>query len=180
MNTVDLMGMTALHSAVVRGHVTAVQLPLENGADVQMWDGDGRAALQLVEMTGDRRMAQLLVQHGVEINASSGDGSGRSPFHYAAILGHCAVVELFMQCFADLDARDARKMTVAQTAAASGYHGSVRLVLGTDDKGEIAMATAVRRVHASLVRVEMARARKEVRDLLLMDNIFDRFQRLKE
>lgn len=103
VDTTDRRGCTALHSAVLRGHTSTVSMLLEQGADVQ---------LRNAAITGHTGIPEALVDHGAGMSVRSGAVYGRSPFHYAAMLGHVAVAELFMQRFADLDARDSLRSTL--------------------------------------------------------------------
>ena len=48
-------------------------------------------------------LAQMLLAHGVDVNAASGTEMGEAPLHQAALMGHCSLIVLFLEAQAQPD-----------------------------------------------------------------------------
>lgn len=117
INNWDKHGGTALHSAVICGSTTAVAVLLRHGADPKIKNRDGWAALHPGAITGNLLIAGLLLDYGASVATRSSSLFQKSPLHYAVLLRHVALVELFLAHGADVNGADDMGMTVAQKAA---------------------------------------------------------------
>lgn len=78
-----------LHIAITRGHISAVRLLLDRGADPNAVDGTGSTALHAAVRGGHHTMVRDLLRYSA--NTSMVDAAGWLPLHYAAETGdeHC-------------------------------------------------------------------------------------------
>jgi ankyrin repeat protein len=89
---------TALWRAALGGHVLAVKLLLDSGANVHAWSDE---ALHRASQSGHTAVVQLLLQHGANVHA--GDDLA---LWMASLGGHTAVVQLLLQHGANVHAGD--------------------------------------------------------------------------
>ncbi|WEW59774.1 hypothetical protein PRK78_005254 [Emydomyces testavorans] len=82
---------------------------LENSADVDIQDQEGRTPIHLAVLGDDERMIGALARASMNCNVL--DGDGYTPLHVAAILRKCGIIEELIQNGADVNARDARGNT---------------------------------------------------------------------
>ncbi|KAJ1322975.1 ankyrin repeat domain-containing protein 50 [Microdochium nivale] len=121
-------GKTPLLNALEAGHGSVALLLQRRGADCEASDACGERALHKVAKTGDDYFARLLLRkHHVEIDAR--DGQGATPLILAAASGHIDIVQMLLQCGADMEARDATGRTPLIGAAIQGHFGTVRALL---------------------------------------------------
>jgi hypothetical protein len=78
----------------------------------------GQTPLAGVAYKGYLEIAQLLLQHGANVEGASPDG--KTPLMMAAMFNRCAIVTLFLEHGARLDAVDSRGMTALSLAASMG------------------------------------------------------------
>ncbi|KAH7129683.1 putative kinesin, partial [Dactylonectria estremocensis] len=90
----------ALLAAVRKDCVTAAEVLLAAGADVNVKDQKGRTPLSWAAEQGNEAIARLLVEAGADKEAKDGHG-GRGPLHYAAEQGHEAIARLLVEAGAD-------------------------------------------------------------------------------
>ncbi len=69
-------GYTALHEAVYRGNEVMINFLLDNGADIESKDNNGRTPLMTAVSVynGNRRVIVLLLSRGADINSKNNDG----------------------------------------------------------------------------------------------------------
>jgi RNA polymerase sigma factor (sigma-70 family) len=67
----------------------------------------GRTPLHEAAVRGEAAIGQLLIEHGADVNARSGDHEA-TPLHAAACCGHREIVDLLLAAGADRSARDSR------------------------------------------------------------------------
>jgi ankyrin repeat protein len=96
----DALGHTALHCAVVGGHVETVRLLLERGAPPDARDKRGNTPLALIQDSPE--VARLLVDHGADPNADLG---GWTVMFYLAMFQSPEVLAPLLDAGGDLRAK---------------------------------------------------------------------------
>jgi Ankyrin repeats (3 copies)/Ankyrin repeat len=115
INAINILGQTPLHLAAENGNGDAVQLLLDNGAEVDAVAIDsGCTALHYAASLGHVDLCELLVRHGANPDAQT--VSLETPLHLAVASGHSKVVALLLKYHARLDIRDKNGMTPLQQA----------------------------------------------------------------
>jgi ankyrin repeat protein len=89
---------TPLHEAVQRGHVGAVTMLLEFGADASMEDETSRLALNIAIEIDNSEIVRILLQNYPEAVLAKIDDS-RSPFHQAAFTGNLRIMWILLDCW---------------------------------------------------------------------------------
>ncbi len=99
-----------LHEAVDKGDIREVQTLLERGVDIDAKNEEGWAALHLVVLGEDVKMAQLLIEQGasLEIAATS---HGQTPLHMAVLRGREEMMRLLIEAGVEVDKGDATGCT---------------------------------------------------------------------
>jgi ankyrin repeat protein len=113
----------------MRGDREAVRALLQQGADVNMAQGDGMTALHWAAERGDAAMAEMLLYAGASVKATTRIGDYR-PLHLAAKSGSAPIIELMIKSGADVDAVTSNSgATALHFAAASGSAEAVTALL---------------------------------------------------
>jgi hypothetical protein len=123
-------GDTPLLRAAERGHLEAVRLLLEKGADIESQGSNCNTSLRLASRRGHAAVVQLLLEKGG--NNESKDDGGWTPLCYAACYGYEPVVRLLVEKGANLEAKTNRGQTALSLAARAGRVEVVRYLI---DKG---------------------------------------------
>ncbi|KAE8149222.1 hypothetical protein BDV25DRAFT_156708 [Aspergillus avenaceus] len=76
---------TPLHISITRGHLSAVRLLLDRGADPNAVDGAGSTVLHTAVQSGHHAIVRELLRHHAD--PTSVDAAGWQPLHYAADSG---------------------------------------------------------------------------------------------
>ena len=98
---------------------------LAAGADVNTRQaGSGKAALHWAAERGHEACAQLLLQHGAEVDARTREGW--SALFFAARMGHTHVIRLLRGAGARMDMLDTDRDSPRDIAASHGHHAAVR------------------------------------------------------
>ncbi|MQL97047.1 hypothetical protein Taro_029734 [Colocasia esculenta] len=90
----DQYGMTALHSAAVKGHRDVVRLLAEFGAELECQDVEGHTPLHLAVEGGCVDTVEALIDLGADVNAKSRRGA--TPLYMARSMGYDAVSQLLV------------------------------------------------------------------------------------
>lgn len=80
-------GGTALHAAVIRGHVDIIKTLLDHGADPNRGDFRRVTPLHSASAQGDVKVVELLICHEVAVNARDAM-EGKTPIEWAQMTGH--------------------------------------------------------------------------------------------
>jgi hypothetical protein len=122
---------TPLHVASYMGHMGAVRVLLEHGADVEgeasLPYGLRRRPLHLASDYGRMEVVQLLLQHNAEVNART--DFLLTPLHLASSRGHLDVAQLLLKHNANINLRSKVDDTPIRLASQNGCLGVVRLLL---------------------------------------------------
>ncbi|KAF7631425.1 ankyrin repeat containing protein [Aspergillus flavus] len=86
---------TPLHISVSRGHLTAVRLLLDGGADPNAIDGEGSTVLHTAVRSGHHIIVRELLRYGADPSAV--DAAGWLPLHYAAEAGDENCLRVLLQ-----------------------------------------------------------------------------------
>ena len=122
----DKEGYAALHHAVSKKHVDAVEVLLELDADVNQAGPSSKSALALAAEVGSTDLIKLLISRGAKID--SRDKRKRTPLLLAVRAGRTAACSVLLRYGADPDAVDSSGNAVAHYAAAFGQAGCIRLL----------------------------------------------------
>jgi ankyrin repeat protein len=92
-----ISGTNAVHHAVGLGNIAAIKVFFQYGADVNERIAAQRGMTLLhwaIECNQNRELLELLIQHGADLRAVSGDGL--TPFRRAVCCGHQTAMELLI------------------------------------------------------------------------------------
>ena len=110
-------GSTPLMLAAQYNYVNCVDLLLKEGADVNICDDEGNAAL--LKAADKFESLKLLIQAGADVNVTN--DSKRSALMVALWEGHDKCVELLIEAGADVNHHDTDGSTMLMQAAQYGY-----------------------------------------------------------
>jgi YD repeat-containing protein len=143
--------------AAKSGDLNAVKTAIEQGADVNAKDSDGRAATVLASREGHAEVVRLLLSKGVPVDTK--DNEGWTALMWAAELGHIDVVKLLLGSGASVNARNHAGGAALMPAALQGHTEVVRLLLskGADVNAEASDGTTALMAVAGKGGADMAR-----------------------
>lgn len=133
IDKVDDTGMTALFSAVLRGHDSAVQLLLQNGANPNIESKIGWTPLLLAAVSGNAPVTGALLMNGAAVDAVPSGYSSQNAMHHAAAFGHLAVVDVLLAMGCDRGARDLYGVDAVRCAGHFERMDVVRRLLGVGE-----------------------------------------------
>jgi len=120
-------GWTLLHYFSDQGHILAVQLLLEKGADIEGDSKGAGTALNCAAMRGHADVVRILLDQGAEMNTR--DLFGRTPLIQASRWGHENVVEALLEHGADFGAGDDEGKTAWDRTMECEWGSGVRSLL---------------------------------------------------
>ncbi|XP_076683796.1 uncharacterized protein LOC143376905 [Andrena cerasifolii] len=121
-----------MHAAVKNGYLELVQELLNHGTDANeicdSWGGEGFIPLHVAIGSGEKVVAELLLNYGADVNGK--DVNGETPLHSASDCGYEKIVELLLQRGAKINAITKHdSMTPLHIAAARGELETVKVLL---------------------------------------------------
>uniref|UniRef100_A0A8C4LWW1 Ankyrin 1 n=1 Tax=Equus asinus asinus TaxID=83772 RepID=A0A8C4LWW1_EQUAS len=124
-NAESVQGVTPLHLAAQEGHAEMVALLLSRQANGNLGNKSGLTPLHLVAQEGHVPVADMLIKHGVKVDATTrkwGKGSvGCGPLHQAAQQGHTDIVTLLLKHGASPNEVSSNGTTPLAIATRLGY-----------------------------------------------------------
>uniref|UniRef100_A0A2K6FVW8 Ankyrin repeat and death domain containing 1A n=1 Tax=Propithecus coquereli TaxID=379532 RepID=A0A2K6FVW8_PROCO len=123
-------GLTLLHCAAQRGHVSVLVFIMEDLEDMALDHADklGRTAFHRAAEHGQLDALDFLVGSGCDHSVK--DKEGNTALHLAAGRGHVVVLQQLVDFGLDLEERNAEGLTALHAAAEGIHPGCVRLLLG--------------------------------------------------
>jgi ankyrin repeat protein len=118
---------TAMHFAVIQGHIEIVKQLLDASANPNITDKDGYTPLSFAASEGEKDILQLLLDRGAKIDLANNDGL--TPLHVAAIQGQDEIVKILLKESKALDARDKNGFTALHYAAETEHADVVDTLL---------------------------------------------------
>ncbi|MDI9273485.1 ankyrin repeat domain-containing protein [Stenotrophomonas sp. PFBMAA-4] len=116
-----------LRDAATRGDADAVRVALEDGADLESRDGQGRTALLLATHGNNLDAARELIEAGADVNAK--DALQDSAYLYAGARGLDDILALTLAHGADVRSTNRYGGTALIPAAERGHVATVRTLL---------------------------------------------------
>ena len=154
-------GWTPLHTAVEGGHKEIAELLIDNGADVNAMDKDGRTPLHFASAKGHKEIAELLIAEGADVNViiQSGSFQEMTPLDMATDKNRTETEDLLRkhggktgeELDALFDAAKTGNVTDAKKAIADDLDVNAR-----DDEGMTPLLYAVWEGHREIVELLLA------------------------
>ena len=144
-------GWGPVHYACSIGNISLVKLFSDSGADINQLLPCG-TPLQISSACGHLRIVELLLSHGVHVNAQ--DDCGCSALHYAAQHGHVEVTSALLSASAEVNLRQANGASSLYLATYFGRNKVAEVLLRSNSRfttAELAVAKQTENWH--LVRI---------------------------
>jgi ankyrin repeat protein len=118
---------TPLHAASDRGHINAVRVLLDHGADINARIHDGPTLLRLASYDRNPEVVQLLLEISAALNPNTGSGLSR-PLCLASRWGHLEVVRLLLDHGAEVNFQEEGNWSPYEVAKRHRQHDVARLL----------------------------------------------------
>ncbi|TMW58628.1 hypothetical protein Poli38472_010187 [Pythium oligandrum] len=119
--------LTPLHFAADKDSRNAAVFLVENGADVNAPDKNGRTPLHSAASSDSSEVAKFLLENGAEVDAVN--KLGETPLHYSATSNRGVVADVLLKKGASVNVKSKRGRTPLHEAAAQCRGRLVRLLL---------------------------------------------------
>jgi len=146
--------VSTIQMAAYMGDLAKAKSFIENGVSVNAEDGYGLTPLHAAAATGQKDVAEFLVNKGARVSADAGTEGPGTPLHYAIDGGSKEVAELLVNKGAIVNAKNRDGETPLHLTARAGYEGLVRLLLARgadvnakDEDGETPLHFAAENGH---------------------------------
>lgn len=117
-----------MYLAVSKGQDKDVLRLIQEGADINARDQEGRTFLMWASMGGHERIARILIDAGADIHVS--DMNGVTALMQASARGYDAIVQMLIQAGADVHATSNRhEITSLLMASAKGHEEIVKILI---------------------------------------------------
>ena len=108
-----------LHCAALEGHKDALQMLLNNGANVNIVDNKKNTALHYAASRGHCSVIEELL--GSKANVNVKGSLGKTPLHWTAVNGHKDAMKMLLNNGADVISKDDKNQTVLHFAVDGGH-----------------------------------------------------------
>ena len=119
VNTQNNFGLSPLHYAAAGGHEEALELLLEQGAEINATSNQGLTPLFMAARTGRSEVVELLSKRR-GINMERGDEMNHSPLFIAVMNGHIPVFETLLKSGADIHSKNKHGLTPLHATSKQG------------------------------------------------------------
>ncbi|CAH3195151.1 unnamed protein product, partial [Porites evermanni] len=119
VNQLDKSGRTALHNAILGGHVNIVEILLEAGADITLLDRSQEAPLHTAVRTGNENLVKAFLSRE-DCNPDITGKASQTPLHIAAKMDKVSICKVLIDHGASPDCRDDEEMTPLTRAVEQG------------------------------------------------------------
>ncbi|KAK4141642.1 ankyrin repeat-containing domain protein [Dichotomopilus funicola] len=147
VNVANRQGATALHAAVIRGHLGVVDILLRAGANPDLADEVGDTPLHEAARRGHHQITERLVKgsehSGAVASLNLFNTFGITPLHRAVLNGWSWTVRVLLEAGADPNLVDGDGDTALEAAIASGTYNVVEVLLQLNETNETAEAIDV-------------------------------------
>ena len=124
----DVDGTTPLHSAIIVGNVAAVNCLIGLGANVEAVGKNGVTPLMMAATSGNQDIVEALILAQVDLDRAH-TYAGSTALHFAAEMGHEAVIRRLCAAGANADSRKVNGGTPLHSAADANQVGAAAVLL---------------------------------------------------
>ncbi len=121
---------TALHFAIDRKKVDAMELLIKNGANLRLYDQRNKSALELIFKKMNQRSVLRLIKSFPDLNERD-DFEGNTALHYAAQYNYYDCAALLLSLGTNVEIVNHRGQTALYLATVHGSTGMIELLAGS-------------------------------------------------